>query len=263
MNKPTYMNNKPWHYNFSEVSNSFHSPDHLRAIMALFIAQILVIVLFILHQHSIVFEASYYDHLAMRHLNFRGSSATDHFWYTVSKLRTWIPLGIVAAGSLVFYSKENWQKKITLILTITALICFADQFSSSVIKPMVARIRPSHDPDIAYLLHYVHNYHGGLHGFVSSHAANVCCIVSILCLTFRNRIAQLFFVAFAMMICYSRIYLGVHFPLDIMGGAIIGITPVLFIHRFAWHRLGFFCTDKCPKWILAVMILTVLAVMAG
>ena len=89
------------------------------------------------------------------------------------------------------------------------------------------RFRPSHNPQIADLLHlHVHDdgelYRGGKFGFVSSHAANTFAVAMFSSLIFRFKSYVLFIFFWAAIVSYSRIYLGVHYPLDILGGALLG-----------------------------------------
>lgn len=103
-------------------------------------------------------------------------------------------------------------------------ILLADQITSSIMKPYFARLRPSHDPALNGLLHLVNGYKGGLYGFASGHAANTFGIATFFWLLFRSRynwIGLLFLWAVA--VTYTRLYLGVHYPSDILVGGTIGI----------------------------------------
>ena len=83
----------------------------------------------------------------------------------------------------------------------------------------------------------MNGYRGGLYGFVSSHAANLFGIATLISLVLRNRGSWLAMMAWAAIVAYSRIYLGVHYPGDILGGTVIGIG-VAFLVFWIWKRLS-------------------------
>jgi undecaprenyl-diphosphatase len=91
------------------------------------------------------------------------------------------------------------------------------------LKPLVARLRPTHNPEIADLIHTVNGYRGGRYGFVSSHAANAATFVTFTALIFRNRYYSILLSLWAFLTAYSRVYLGVHYVGDVLCGALIGV----------------------------------------
>jgi undecaprenyl-diphosphatase len=93
---------------------------------------------------------------------------------------------------------------------------------SVLIKNLVERPRPSRNPEIANLVHIVNDYRGGMYGFVSSHAANFFGVATFLSHQFKHYRWSIFLFVWAIVVSYSRIYLGVHYPLDIIFGAILG-----------------------------------------
>lgn len=181
---------------------------------------------------------NYYDHVLMDLLNFNGGMILDNFWYWFSYKWTWVPLYLIIIYVL-------WQRKTKvshfcmMLLTAVLIVVLCDQIASGLIKPWAARLRPSHDPLIADALHYVNGYHAGKYGFVSSHAANTCGISIFIGTLFRKRIVHALLLLWVLFTCYSRIYLGVHFPGDILGGLLVGIlvgTACTIAYKKAYQR---------------------------
>jgi undecaprenyl-diphosphatase len=109
------------------------------------------------------------------------------------------------------------------IVAIVIAVVLSDQIST-VIKKKVQRFRPTHDLVLADKVHTVNNYRGGNYGFVSSHASNTFCVALLVALILETSTFTTFLLFFwAVVVSYSRIYLGVHFPLDIAFGALLGM----------------------------------------
>ena len=158
----------------------------------------------------------------------------DNFMWLVTKIVTWIPMILMLLYMLYF--KKGWRRTLVMALAIGVVILIADQVSASIIKPLVARPRPSHNDSLNATIHIVNGYRGGAFGFVSSHAANCFGIALFLAFMFKNHAFTWVMVAWAALMCYSRIYLGVHYPGDIFCGAILGLA-VAWIVYYAIKRL--------------------------
>ena len=155
-------------------------------------------------------------------------------WY-ISKSTTWLPLYALLVGLIVYrfgilspsLCREGRRgSSILRVLIILAGFAVAvgvsDFVSSGIIKPWVCRLRPTHEPELAGLIHLVNGYTGGLYGFVSSHAANTMACALLFALLYRNKYATVGLMLWVALNCYSRMYLGVHYPADIIGGLAIG-----------------------------------------
>ena len=152
-------------------------------------------------------------------LNGMHSSFCDEFMYVFSQKLTWIPLYL----SVLYIVIKYWKSKsFWVILALVLCIVISDQVSSGIIKDLVQRPRPSHAENLKGMVHLVYNYSGGRFGFVSSHAANAFGFALLSSLLFKNRIYTLSIFSWAILTAYSRIYLGVHYPLDIVGGILVG-----------------------------------------
>lgn len=140
-------------------------------------------------------------------------------WWVSSKL-IWIPLYLFLAYLLWNeYGHLVWRS----LLLVLLLVVLTDQ-SSVLIKNGVKRPRPTHEAGIENVIHVVKDYRGGAYGFVSSHAANTTGIALFAGLLLRRRIKNLLpaLIVWAFLVSYSRIYLGVHYPGDVLGGCLVG-----------------------------------------
>lgn len=140
----------------------------------------------------------------------------------LTKTFIWLPLYILLLFLVIReYKKDSWM----ILLGISFTILLTDQITSGFMKPYFARLRPSQEPELRNLLHLVNGYMGGKFGFASSHAANTFGTASFFWLLFRHTkkwIIWLFL--WAALMTYTRIYLGVHYPSDVIVGGLIGVV---------------------------------------
>lgn len=150
------------------------------------------------------------------------NSLHSNFWDTImlmiTRKETWIPFYAI----IIFYIIKNYRGKALPVLLMLALVVVASDQFSVLLKESIQRLRPVHDPEIGPLVHNVLRK-GGLYGFVSSHAANSFAIFAFTGRLFKNRRYTLLLLFWAVIFSYSRIYSGVHYPLDIAGGAVLGL----------------------------------------
>ena len=156
----------------------------------------------------------------------------DTLMWIVSAKTTWIPLYLLLIGLLVWRYRQpaptpiKWLQKVpacvVMIVVIGLAVGAADFIASGILKDWVARPRPSRVPELEGVLHLVNGYKSGQYGFVSSHAANTMAVALLFSLIWRNKIATVGLMLWVAANCYSRMYLGVHYPTDILGGLIVG-----------------------------------------
>lgn len=152
-------------------------------------------------------------------LNRLGSDKWDPFWLFVTNQFNWIPVFIVVLALVFKY--YGWKKTLIIVLTITLCVTFTDQIVN-LIKNSVERLRPNRDPSLNRLIRVVKN--SGSYSFVSGHATNSFANTVFLILTLRKHTKWIYLLfIWPILFAYSRVYLGVHFPLDITAGMGLGI----------------------------------------
>jgi undecaprenyl-diphosphatase len=142
----------------------------------------------------------------------------------------WTPL---FAWALYEVYKKYRKKTIVIAIFVVGLIFASDQ-GSGFIKKSVKRYRPTYNIEIREKVHTVDGYRGGEYGFISSHAANSFAIAVFVFLLMRptKRLLVISLFLYAFVTCFSRIYLGVHYPLDILGGALLGSILAFVFYKF-------------------------------
>lgn len=153
-------------------------------------------------------------------LNSHHSDFWDVFMTIYSGKALWIPISVVLL--LLSFYKTKWQNTVLFILCFVLLATLCDQISASIVKPFFSRLRPTHHPDFMYHVLIVDDYRGGRFGFISSHATNGFGVATFLSLVYKQRKLTFTLLTWALISCYSRIYLGVHFIADIIGGILLG-----------------------------------------
>ena len=174
------------------------------------------------------------------------NSFHNYFWDTimlmVTRKETWAPLYLI----IVYYFIKNYRSKSVLILLFLVLTVVASDQISVLIKESVQRLRPVHEPAIADMVHNVFRK-GGLHGFVSSHATNMFGIFVFTSRIFKNRSYFFMMLFWAVIISYSRIYIGVHYPFDILGGALLGWLIGIIMYKLLMFIENHFFIARSPK----------------
>ena len=172
------------------------------------------------------------------YLNHLGSTYWDPFWMFLSGTWSAVPLYILL---LLISLKQLGPKKTGVLLVVVALLITTTDQLANFFKYGLQRLRPCYDPEIHALMRLVKSNCGGRFGFFSAHAANSFAAAFFCTYLLKSRwnILGIFLIAWATLVSYSRIYIGVHFPLDVVTGALIGlILSWLFakLYIFVIHK---------------------------
>lgn len=148
---------------------------------------------------------------------------------------TWIPLYVVLF--IVVMRNNETMMQIGLVVG-SAFLCilFADGFADGIIKPLAERWRPSNDPLVKYSVQVVDNLRMKDYSFCSAHAANTMSLAVFFSLLIRCRMVTITMAVWSLVNCWTRLYLGVHYPLDVLTGIVLGGVVGFLVYLF-YHRM--------------------------
>lgn len=166
-------------------------------------------------------------------LNGSSSLFLDRLAVIATSTWTWMPVAFIL---LYIVLKNNSRRNaITVLLFVGLCILLADQMASGICKPYFERLRPARDLDLLHHIDIVGEYRGGMYGFFSSHAANTFAVATFVALLVRSRGLTLSLYSWALLNCWTRLYLGVHYLGDILVGILWGLLVGISLY-FVWHR---------------------------
>lgn len=174
------------------------------------------------------------DIKTMLALNFDGGSVIDAIMWFASGIPNWIPLYILVM--YIVWRYYGWKYMLFALLFIGLGVGICDQICNF-FKHHIMYLRPTHTEALAPYLHTVNGYMGGLTGTVSGHASTSFCIFLSSSLMVKKKWFTVIMAIYAVLTTYSRIYLGVHFPFQILFGIILGILVALLIY-YVFNKLA-------------------------
>ncbi|MEX0315311.1 MAG: phosphatase PAP2 family protein [Allomuricauda sp.] len=168
-----------------------------------------------------------WDQNSFVYLNSLGSEKFDNFWVTVTEIKSWIPLFLLFL--LLFVVKFPWKKALVQISLVSVLALFIT-FLTDMVKNWIERPRPCNDENINSFIRILKTPTD--FSFFSGHASSSFAITLLVYLLLREKAKWTWvFFLWPLLFSYSRIYVGVHFPLDIVVGAVVGTISALLFHK--------------------------------
>ena len=174
-----------------------------------------------------------YDIELLIYLNNLGSVQWDGFWLVLTNKFSAIPLYLVLL--YLTYKKFGFRRLLYLLLFVGVLITLSDQ-TSNLFKYGFKRLRPCHDLGVAELIRLVKADCGGLYSYFSAHASNAMAVAVFFGLLLKGNYRFLYpiLIIWALLVGYSRIYIGVHYPLDVLTGLLVGAFYAWLVHKGAY-----------------------------
>lgn len=163
----------------------------------------------------------YFDEALVVALHGGNNLFLDNFVIVLTSAYTWIPL-YIALLFLVIKNNENWKKIFLIIGVLMGTIILSNILNNLIIKPVFGRIRPFNNPALHHLLPLVKGYTAKGFSFYSSHTSNCFLILTFITLLVRNKTLSFFLLLWSLMIAWTRLYVGVHYPTDILIGILLG-----------------------------------------
>ena len=165
-------------------------------------------------------------------LNGLGSPSFDALWMMITHKASNFVVYIILL--LWYYRSKGYKSALFLLLAAGALILVTDQVTN-MFKYGFERLRPCHNPEIQEFMRIVKKSCGGLYGYFSGHASNSFALATFFSFLFREKFPKIKYLLFfiAALIAYSRIYIGVHYPLDVFSGATFGFFWSLLFYKIA------------------------------
>ena len=175
-----------------------------------------------------------FDKQCLLAVNGSDSLFLDRMAHTLTTALTWLPL-YLSLFYIVLKNNDSVRKILYIVAAAAMCVLLAGTVDDVIVKPTVARWRPTHDPEIGMLVDVVDGYRGGRYGFFSAHAANTFSLAVLFCWMIRSRILSIALVIWSFTNCWTRLYLGVHFPGDILCGLTWGLIVGTFVY-YVYYR---------------------------
>ena len=205
-------------------------------------------------------ELIQFDKQLLLAVNGSDSLFLDYLVLILTNAKTWIPLYLGLFYVVVQTHRKHWKEILFILVAAGLCVLLAGAVDDTIVKPLVARWRPTHDPEIGALVDVVNGYRGGNYGFFSAHASNTFSIAMFFSLLMRQRLMTIFLVCWSLINCWTRLYLGVHYPGDILVGLCWGAIVGYSVYRLYCYITtpAYYSMRLC--WVpIAILILSVLS----
>ena len=177
-----------------------------------------------------------FDRWLLALFNGSNSNFVDAWMMVLTNGFTWVPL-YIALLYIVVKNNDTMSQIVLVMACAIGCVVLTDGISDFLVKPMVERWRPSNDPFIKYDVAVVDGMRGTSYGFFSAHAANTFGIALFFCLLVRSKVLSVAMVMWSLVNCYTRMYLGLHYPLDIFCGLCCGALVAIGVY-FLYFRVS-------------------------
>lgn len=171
------------------------------------------------------------DRLVLSWFNGSNSVFLDGWMSALTSGFTWLAL-YASLFYLVVKNNETMGQIMLVVGCALACVGLADIMADVIVKPLVERWRPSNDPIFKYDVSVVEGYRGTSYGFFSAHAANTFSLALFFCMLVRSRVLSVALVLWSFVNCYTRMYLGLHYPSDIVCGLLWGSVCAIGVYYF-------------------------------
>lgn len=174
-------------------------------------------------------------------LNGLGSATYDSFWLLITKKTSWIP--VFAIILYLVFKHLGWRHALLILVIVAAVLTVCDQ-TTNLVKNSIQRLRPGNNPELEHVMRIVQKRNS--YSFFSGHASNSMAVALLLFLIMRRYVKYMGFIfLWPLIFAYSRIYLGLHYPLDIFCGYCFGILiGFIFFELYRFSRNRFFPEQK-------------------
>ncbi len=199
------------------------------------------------------------DEQLLLFINGHHTAFLDSFMWLLTQKTVWIPL--YCSLLYVVWRNYGWRGAVQLLVMVGIGMLVTDWANSQFLRPAIGRLRPNNpESPVFSLLYRVNDVRGGGCGFPSAHSANNWMLTLVMVYWLRDRWTAISMSLLTLLICYSRVYLGYHYPGDILGGFVLAAITVfvlawLHTHKFGFERVANPKSTWVPAFFISIIVL--------